>query len=124
MVILRKLVHSLLILIGFLLSPLSWWNDLLVNVPLSYFLALPLKLVNEKLFFPAFVMSYWLTNIIGLLMMHFGIAGLNKNDCQISKKSLIQTFAFSCIYTLLIAILVKSHILESPVGTLQAFINH
>ena len=31
----RKLWGSTLGVIGFLLSPLSWWNDLLVNIPLA-----------------------------------------------------------------------------------------
>ena len=31
----RKAYGGLLGFIGFLLSPLSWWNDLFVNVPLA-----------------------------------------------------------------------------------------
>lgn len=31
----RKIGGGTLAFIGFMLSPLSWWNDLFVNVPLA-----------------------------------------------------------------------------------------
>jgi len=31
----RKVTGGILGLVGFMLSPLSWWNDLFVNVPLA-----------------------------------------------------------------------------------------
>jgi hypothetical protein len=31
----RKATGGVLALVGYMLSPLSWWNDLFVNVPLA-----------------------------------------------------------------------------------------
>jgi hypothetical protein len=61
--------------IGFVLSPLSWWNDVVVNVPLAYLFAWPFSAWDERLYVPAFVLGYWLTNIAGLVLLHKGIAG-------------------------------------------------
>jgi len=35
-VILRVLLRGTLGVAGFILSPLSWWNDVIVNFPLAY----------------------------------------------------------------------------------------
>jgi hypothetical protein len=39
-VILKKLRGGFLLVIGFLLSPLSFWNDLFFNLPIAYFLGM------------------------------------------------------------------------------------
>ena len=35
----RKLGGSVLAFVGFMLSPLSWWNDAFVNIPLALLFA-------------------------------------------------------------------------------------
>ena len=57
-------------IIGYLLSPLSWWNDVFVNVPLAYLFALPFSLIYEALYLPAFLLGYWLSNLLGFLLLH------------------------------------------------------
>lgn len=71
--------------IGFILSPLSWWNDLFVNVPLSFAFAWGvgkfLKLfidIHQWLFINLFVVGYFLTNLLGFLMLHFSVFGLKR----------------------------------------------
>ena len=32
----RKIKGGVVAMIGFLLSPLSWWNDAFVNIPIAY----------------------------------------------------------------------------------------
>jgi hypothetical protein len=34
----KKIVGAVVAALGFVLSPLSWWNDLFVNIPIAYFL--------------------------------------------------------------------------------------
>ncbi len=85
----RAIQGGLLATIGFILSPLSWWNDLLVNIPLAYLFAWPFGALNERLFLPALVFGYWLTNIIGMLLLH---AGLKKTFASRRKERFRQVF--------------------------------
>jgi len=90
--------------IGLVLSPLTWWNDMVVNVPLAYLIALPLSMLNEKLFLPGFVAGYWFTNLTGLVMLHWGAAGLmEKRYASLGiKKSLIISVAYSGVIILMV----------------------
>jgi len=69
----EKIKGSVLFIIGYMLSPLSWWNDIFVNIPLAYVFALPFGFISRNLFLPAMVVGYWITNIIGLALMHHGV---------------------------------------------------
>ncbi len=97
--------------IGYVLSPLSWWNDLFVNLPLAYLFALPFSFLNEKLYLPAFVLGYWLTNLGGLLLLHHAGATLihTVQEHFSWKGALIST----TVYTVLIVILVLTGVLPS-----------
>src|SRR5438552_1064327 len=65
----RKFHGSLLALIGYLLSPLSWWNDAFVNLPL----AVAFGWVVSSFYPPAFgagvIVGYWLTNLLGFILL-------------------------------------------------------
>ena len=102
-----------MILIGFILSPLSWWNDLLVNIPISYLIALPFSYFNKQLLLPVTILVYWLTNIIGIVFIHFGTLGLYKKS-KFTKKDLLLNLIFGSVYTLVIALLVKFGVLTLP----------
>ncbi len=52
------LYTGIVAVVGYLLSPLSWWNDLFVNVPLAYLFALPFSQLHVQLYLPAFVLAY------------------------------------------------------------------
>ena len=68
----RKISGGALAFIGFLLSPLSWWNDLFVNVPLALAFAWLVSWLWPAAFGVSFVVGYWLTNILGLVLMQKG----------------------------------------------------
>lgn len=72
----RYVCNSALATVGYILSPLSWWNDVVVNIPLAYLFSIPFSLLSERLFMPTFVLGYWLTNLLGFILMHKGIAGV------------------------------------------------
>lgn len=114
----KKIGHSVLVGIGFLLSPLSWWNDIIVNIPLAYIFSYPFTLISKKLFLPAFVFGYLLTNILGFVLMHKGIRGLRGTKCNI-KEELKKDFLVSLFYTLLIVILVLFGIIKPPMEYLN-----
>jgi hypothetical protein len=108
----RRGWYSLLAILGYLLSPLSWWNDLVVNIPLAYVAAWPVSLINERLFFPAVILAYWLTNLLGFILLHRGVAGLASGRALSFglRSYLFITFA----YTLVIALLLALHWLPLP----------
>ena len=55
--------------LGWLLSPLSSWNDVFVNIPLAYVLAIVFVKAFHTDFVITLVCAYWFTNILGLVMM-------------------------------------------------------
>lgn len=115
----KKLFSGAIGLLGFILSPVSWWNDIIVNFPLSYLMAIPFGMINRKLFLPMFIASYWVTNILGLLLMHFGINGVIKGEQKISKNELTKTIIFCVLYSLVITVLVETGVLKLPEGLLD-----
>ncbi|NCN45758.1 MAG: hypothetical protein COU63_02300 [Candidatus Pacebacteria bacterium CG10_big_fil_rev_8_21_14_0_10_36_11] len=119
--LIKKVKGGLLITIGFILSPLSWWNDLVVNFPLSYIIALPIGLINQSFFLPAFIAAYWLTNILGLLFIHLGSKKIvetneQKNQFNVEVK---KTLFWSFLYTILIVVLILTGILTVPTELLD-----
>lgn len=115
---LKKIFNSSLVGLGFILSPLSWWNDLIVNIPISYAFSYPFTLISKKLFLPSFVTGYLLTNILGFVLIHKGIRGLRNRDKNLRgvlKKDLL----VSVIYTILIVLLVVFGIIKTPTEYLK-----
>jgi hypothetical protein len=54
-------VKSFLVaIIGFILSPLSWWNDLFVNIPLAYLFAIPFGWISKQYFLPSLIVGFGL----------------------------------------------------------------
>lgn len=111
----HKLRNGVLAIIGYILSPLSWWNDLFVNIPLAYLFGSIFGLMSKSLFMPMVIVGYWLTNILGLVMMHHGtmniVHGTRQNDLS---KVIKSNIVFSIVYTLIIMILIKSGWLKFP----------
>ena len=114
----HSLLNIILVTTGFILSPLTWWNDLLINIPLAYFFSLPFSLLDETLFLPSFIVGYWLTNLLGFLLMHWGGEGLiYKERSTISIK---RSLYISLIYSIIVIMLVLLGWLESPTEYLQS----
>lgn len=109
----RKLSGSTLAFIGFLLSPLSWWNDLFVNVPLALAFAWVVSLFWPAVFGASFVLGYWLTNVLGLVLMQKGAQqALSEQLKPYTRRQLIGDLGISLAYTLLIIALVKHGVLK------------
>ena len=68
----RRSLGAAVSFIGFMLSPLSWWNDLFVNVPIALAFAWIISLFYKPAFDAALVFGYWLTNVLGFVLMHKG----------------------------------------------------
>lgn len=65
----RIVKGGILTIVGWVLSPLTWWNDLLVNIPIAYGFGCLFSLISQSLFLPFMVGGYWFTNIAGLFLL-------------------------------------------------------
>src|SRR6185436_21097051 len=99
----RRFRGGLLAAIGFMLSPLSWWNDLFVNLPLAIAFAWVVSFFYKPAFDACVIIGYWLTNIIGLLLLHKGAVEIvSETDRKYSRKALLTDIGVSLAYTALI----------------------
>jgi hypothetical protein len=61
------------------------------------------------------VIGYWITNIVGLLLLHKGVVTVvRKEEHKYGRKGLMKDIASSMGYTALIVILVQLDILRLP----------
>jgi len=91
--------------IGYILSPLSWWNDVFVNIPISYVVAYIISLIIPGTFIPAFIITYLITNVVGLIMLHLGVEEAVKGNVKLSKERVVKYIIVSTIYTLIVSYL-------------------
>lgn len=111
----RKINGGILATIGFILSPLSWWNDLFVNIPIAYVFGFLFGLISKSLFLPFMIIGYWITNILGVILMHKGISDVfSEIERKYTRKELLKDLVISILYTLVIVILVMLGILKFP----------
>jgi hypothetical protein len=109
----RRFKGGLVGMIGFLLSPLSWWNDLFVNGPLALAFAWVIGLVWPKGFAASFIAGYWLTNVLGLVLLQKGARqALTGQPALYSRKELLKDLLVSLLYTLVIVALIKLKVLQ------------
>jgi hypothetical protein len=105
----RRLRGGIVAFVGWLLSPLSWWNDAFVNLPLAWLFASAASLFSHRLFLPAMVVGYWLTNVAGLAMMAKGttdLAGVR------SRRRLVLSILAATAYTAVAVLLVHFGVLR------------
>ena len=65
----KGFIYRSVFFLGWLLSPLTFWNDAFVNIPLAYVLA---SLFYRRIgvdFLHVVLAFYWLSNALGLLLM-------------------------------------------------------
>ena len=117
----HKVAGGILAFIGFMLSPLSWWNDLFVNVPLALAFAWLVSWFYKPAFAPSLVVGYWLTNVLGFILMHKGAQKvLSEKQSRYSWRDLGRDIGISLLYTALIVALVKFGVLKPIQSYLQA----
>lgn len=97
-----------MVFIGYMLSPLSWWNDLFVNWPLALVCAWAVSGFYKPAFTATLIVAYWLTNLLGFILMQKGGSKIiSEENRPYSRKCLCRDLLFSVLYTLLILVLVK-----------------
>src|SRR5438874_13309522 len=107
----RKLSGGAVAFIGFMLSPLSWWNDLFVNVPIALAFAWVISLFYKPAFEASLIVGYWLTNILGFVLMHKGAQSMVSEKAKYTRRDLLRDFAISLIYTVVIVLLINARVL-------------
>jgi len=109
----RRLSGGFLAVTGYLLSPLSWWNDAIINVPLALAFAWVVSLFYKPAFEASVILGYWLTNVAGFVLMHKGGQQLLSNEeKKYSWKAFARDIVISLLYTGLIVLLVKMKIFQ------------
>jgi hypothetical protein len=109
----RKVMGSVVGFIGFMLSPLSWWNDLFVNVPLALVFAWLVSFFYKPAFSASLVLGYWLTNVLGFVLLHKGAQQiLSSEKIKYTRRELTKDAAISLLYTLIIVALVRAGVLK------------
>ena len=104
----RKATGGLLAIIGYALSPLSWWNDAVVNIPLALAFAWVVALFYRPAFELSWIVGYWLTNVLGFVLMHKGAQKmLRDEEKKYSWRDAVRDIGISLLYTALIVLLIK-----------------
>jgi hypothetical protein len=104
----RKVSGGTLAFVGYMLSPLSWWNDLFVNWPLALVCAWIASWFWKPAFTASLITAYWLTNVLGFVLMQKGGAKIiSEEDRPYTRKCLFRDLGISLLYTLLIVGLIK-----------------
>ena len=111
-----KVRGGALFAIGFLLSPLCWWNDLIFNLPVAYGFGYVCSLFSSDWLIPGTIVGYWLSNVIGILLMQAGVLDIaqGKPTERNVKKELLTGVVSSTIYTLFIVVLLQLNVLDTP----------
>ncbi|HLX71681.1 MAG TPA: hypothetical protein VKV04_18875 [Verrucomicrobiae bacterium] len=109
----RKTTGGVLAFVGYMLSPLSWWNDAFVNIPLALAFAWIVALFYKPAFEASWIIGYWLTNVLGFVLMHKGAQKmLRKEDKKYSWRDALRDIGISLLYTALIVLLLKLGIVK------------
>ncbi len=99
----QRLIGLVLVVVGYILSPLSWWNDGFINIPLSLAIAYVLSHflgINRLL---GFYIGYLTTNIVGMFLLIYG-GRLAATRGHSSTRELVISTVISLVYTVIASI--------------------
>ena len=103
--------------VGFVLSPLSWWNDLWVNLPLSYLAANIAAWFNPRWFMSVLIGSYLATNVLGFWLMQMASQGsIQGKGRPITRKAIVTGLLMALAYTAVAVIMYQLGWIRPLVG--------
>ena len=108
---LRKGILSLIFISGYFLSPASWWNDAVVNLPLAWLAASVAELVLPCSFQLAVIVCYWASNLAGILMMLWSghrLLGIKREK----RFEIVNAVTISILYTIIVYFLLRLQIIS------------
>ncbi|MBE9061442.1 hypothetical protein IQ256_10710 [cf. Phormidesmis sp. LEGE 11477] len=101
--------------LGYMLSPLSWWNDLFFNLPIALIIGYGVGWINPQWFMPGTVVGYWLSNVLGMVMMQFGAVDIFLPEAkQNMTRDMLLGFGGATLYTVIVAVLIFYHVVDIP----------
>jgi hypothetical protein len=100
------LIPGLVFAIGYILSPLSWWNDAFVNLPLAYLLGNATNFFFPGSFQIGVIAAYWLSNLAGILFMLWAGSRL-LGKAPPKRRELWLSAGVSLLYTLALYFLMR-----------------
>jgi len=107
----KKFISRLVFIVGWLLSPFTFWNDLFINIPVAYFVASLLYRFMHSDFSLLVVICYWASNAIGILMMYVSGKNIFKEGRSVLKELTILLAAIVA-YSLVLAVLARLGMLK------------
>ena len=107
----KKLILRLTFFLGWILSPLTFWNDAFVNIPIAYICANLFIRVWPVNFLGTVLVFYWLSNGLGILMMYLSGKNLLTGKKDIARE-ILKLIAALAIYSFLIILLHRVGILK------------
>ena len=112
--ILQKIKGGVLLTVGYLLSPLCWWNDLVINLPIAYGFGYAISLWHSEWVFPAAIAGYWLSNLVGIVLMQMGAKDMLQSTAKKRsfKQEIFSGVLTATAYTAVIVALVYFHVLD------------
>ncbi|MFN5388738.1 MAG: hypothetical protein ACK5AW_10405 [Pseudanabaena sp.] len=112
--IIQKIKGGILLVVGYLLSPLCWWNDLIINLPIAYGFGYVISLWRSEWFFGAAIAGYWLSNLVGIVLMQMGTKDILQTTAKKRsfKHEIFSGVLTSTAYTAVIVALVYFHVLD------------
>lgn len=102
--------HLFLAFVGWMLSPLTWWNDAFVNIPIAYALASVVAWVWPKSFLVAFLVFYWATNFLGSWLLLLGGRELIKPAMRPARRWLLNLLI--TLYCIFMSVLILKDIVH------------
>jgi len=104
----RNIKNAIQFFIGYMLSPLSFWNDWFVNIPIAYLISLPFSIFGKNMQIVVFALAYLFTNWLGFYLM-----GDSLRDYTRYKRKTVIEILLSAVYVIFVAILIYLGILPS-----------
>jgi len=100
----KNILYRAMFMAGWLLSPLTTWNDVLINIPLAYIMARAVKTLVPLDMAVLTVIFYWVTNIAGLWMMYFAARRIAA-ESKIPRKGLLSIIVPMIVYSVIIILI-------------------
>lgn len=112
----KVFIRNTVFFIGWMLSPLTFWNDALVNIPLSYLCANLFVNFLPRNFTYTVIIFYWLSNFLGLFLMYLSGRHMIKEGKDIIRE-LVSLFVTIFFYTAILAVFGYAGILRPFLST-------
>ena len=116
---LRKIWAVLAVAAGWWLSPLTWWNDAFVNLPIAWLVASLFAHGNKTALLIGVNIVYWATNVLGFLLMHWGGSDLLGRRGDEAKKPTRRAVVLAVVWSLVYSAVVTALILLGVISPLS-----